>query len=101
MRDRGRLLSGPAASAFQWVNMAERACLPALGYSFGAGTTDGVGEAAFFDQGATDERHTRANSLVKTLIGLLREPSQAQKRCHGVKPILLDTGEVNLTLVIN
>jgi neutral ceramidase len=94
MSEKGRRLKGPVAKKHQWVNMATRACLPALGYSFGAGTTDGAGEAALFAQGATDEKDSRANPFVQLVVGLLREPSHAQKRCHGVKPILFDTGEV-------
>uniref|UniRef100_A0A8C3PF65 Neutral ceramidase n=1 Tax=Chrysemys picta bellii TaxID=8478 RepID=A0A8C3PF65_CHRPI len=95
-------VTGPLHSAHQWVNMTDvtvqlnathtgKTCKPALGYSFAAGTIDGVG---FFNftQGKQKNRpfwETIHNQLVG-------EPSNETKECHKPKPILLNTGEISL-----
>jgi len=93
---RGIALEGPIKTAHQWMDAAAAGCKPALGFSFGAGTVDGIGET-FFKQGSTYED---ANPFWKAVVGFVREPSLEQKRCHSPKPILLDTGEVKKTLIM-
>lgn len=66
-------------------------CPAALGYSFAAGTTDGPGA---FDFKQNNTGSPNANPVWAVVSGFLREPSEAQKRCHSPKPILLDVGEV-------
>lgn len=61
-------------------------CLPAMGYSFAAGTTDGPG-AFDFTQGTTSD-----NPLWNTVRDFIAEPSPQDIACHGSKPILLCTG---------
>lgn len=60
-----------------------------MGYSFAAGTTDGPG-AFNFKQGTITD-----NPLWNKVRDLLSKPSKEQIRCHGAKPILLNTGEVS------
>ncbi|XP_046405501.1 neutral ceramidase [Ischnura elegans] len=95
---------GPLKVIHQFVDMPEqevtyfdrisrsdikaRGCLPAMGYSFGAGTTDGPG-ARIFGQGST-----RENSVWNQVRNLIHQPSSSQVECHGAKPILLPTGEI-------
>ncbi|PHH76404.1 hypothetical protein CDD80_1558 [Ophiocordyceps camponoti-rufipedis] len=67
-------------------------CPAALGYSFAAGTSDWPG-AFDFRQGKGDGLHP--NPLWRFVVGLIREPSDSQKQCHGAKPILLDVGEMD------
>lgn len=102
---RARELRGPLFSVHQYTEMPGqeadfvdartsetshvRACLPAMGYSFAAGTTDGAG-AFKFQQGTRS-----TNPLWNTLRNFIMEPSASQVACHGVKPILLTTGEMN------
>ncbi len=66
-------------------------CPAALGYSFAAGTTDGPGA---FDFKQNNSGEANANPLWAAVRGFLKEPSEAQKKCHGAKPILLDVGEI-------
>ncbi|KAJ9592148.1 hypothetical protein L9F63_001264 [Diploptera punctata] len=66
-----------------------RGCLPAMGYSFGAGTTDGPGAFAFH-QGMKTE-----NPLWNTVRNFLAKPSAWDMKCHSPKPILLATGEMD------
>nr|XP_006121527.1 neutral ceramidase isoform X1 [Pelodiscus sinensis]XP_006121528.1 neutral ceramidase isoform X1 [Pelodiscus sinensis]XP_006121529.1 neutral ceramidase isoform X1 [Pelodiscus sinensis]XP_006121530.1 neutral ceramidase isoform X1 [Pelodiscus sinensis]XP_006121531.1 neutral ceramidase isoform X1 [Pelodiscus sinensis]XP_006121532.1 neutral ceramidase isoform X1 [Pelodiscus sinensis]XP_006121533.1 neutral ceramidase isoform X1 [Pelodiscus sinensis]XP_025039633.1 neutral ceramidase isoform X1 [ len=95
-------ITGPLHSTHQWVNMSNvtvqlnathtgKTCKPALGYSFAAGTTDGVG---FFNftQGSLE------GELFWEIIHnqLLGKPSNETKECHKPKPILLNTGEISL-----
>jgi len=60
-----------------------------MGYSFAAGTTDGVG-AWTFRQGMRSE-----NPFWNALRNFIAAPSEHQVGCHGAKPILLTTGEVS------
>lgn len=65
-----------------------RGCLPAMGYSFAAGTTDGAG-AFNFSQGTTS-----GNPIWDSVRDLLAIPTQEDIDCHAPKPILLMTGRV-------
>ncbi|KAM6182414.1 neutral ceramidase isoform 2-T2 [Erethizon dorsatum] len=93
-------VTGPVASAHQWVNMTDvtvwlnsthtaKTCKPALGYSFAAGTIDGVSGLSFM-QGTT-ETDPFWESLRDQLLG---RPSYEIKECHKPKPVLLHTGEM-------
>jgi neutral ceramidase len=93
-------IEGKFFSAFQWIDMTRqqvklnngtiaKTCMPALGYSFAAGTTDGPG-MSWFTQG------TRRSSRMWSFVGdLLKRPSEEQTQCHAPKPILLNTGEMS------
>lgn len=76
-----------------WFNQATqkienyRGCLPALGFSFAAGTTDGPGAYQLFFQG-----DTIGNELFEGIRDVLYEPSADDIQCHLPKPILLMTG---------
>lgn len=67
-------------------------CLPAMGYSFAAGTTDGPGSFAF-EQGTTT-----SNPFWNTVRNFLAKPTDEDVKCHGAKPILLDTGRVSTSI---
>ncbi|XP_069668622.1 neutral ceramidase isoform X2 [Periplaneta americana] len=98
-------VTGPVKSVHQFVDMPSqeaeyydpgsqtsktvRGCLPAMGYSFAAGTTDGPGTFAF-RQGMKTE-----NPLWNAVRNFLASPSQWDKKCHYPKPILLATGEMD------
>ncbi|XP_070538885.1 putative neutral ceramidase C [Ptychodera flava] len=95
-------LSGKVDFRHQYVNMSDyevqlpeggttKTCLPALGYSFAAGTVDGPG-AFNFTQG-----DTTGDIFWDTVRDFLLEPSEESVECHKPKPILLATGEVNTT----
>ena len=63
-------------------------CLPAMGYSFAAGTTDGPGTFTF-RQGMKTE-----NPLWNVVRNFLSPPTECDVTCHAPKPILLATGQV-------
>ncbi|XP_033216414.1 neutral ceramidase isoform X2 [Belonocnema kinseyi] len=65
-------------------------CLPAMGYSFAAGTTDGPGVNSF-EQGTTT-----SNPFWNTVRNFIATPTEEDIRCHGIKPILLATGRMRL-----
>lgn len=65
-------------------------CLPAMGYSFAAGTTDGPG-AFDFAQGTTSD-----NPFWNTVRDFIAEPSADDIACHQKKPILIATGRAIL-----
>ncbi|XP_069756773.1 neutral ceramidase [Narcine bancroftii] len=103
-RTTSREIKGPVNFAHQWVNMTDvtvpinsthegRTCKPALGYSFAAGTTDGVG-AFNFTQG-TVEGDPFWDSIRDMLLG---KPSNETQDCHHPKPILFNTGEMTKPL---
>ncbi|KFB39360.1 AGAP000973-PA-like protein [Anopheles sinensis] len=97
-----RELRGPVRFLHQYVDMtvAEamhlerrsgrlervRGCLPAMGYSFAAGTTDGPG-AFDFQQGTITD-----NVLWNAVRDFIAEPTPDDKECQAPKPILLATG---------
>lgn len=66
-----------------------RGCSPAMGYSFAAGTTDGVG-AFDFSQGTVTD-----NPLWNLVRNFLAKPTDDDIRCQAPKPILLATGRVS------
>jgi neutral ceramidase len=68
-----------------------RTCPAALGYSFAAGTSDGPGAFDFTQNNSNEPSASPVWSVVR---GLLKAPSEDQKRCHFPKPILLDVGEM-------
>lgn len=65
-----------------------KGCVPAMGYSFAAGTTDGPG-AFDFTQGTTT-----TNPLWNAVRDLLAAPTKEDVACQHPKPILLATGRV-------
>lgn len=97
---------GPMRVVHQYANMPEqtaefynettgrveevRGCIPAMGYSFAAGTTDGPGSFAF-EQGTTT-----SNPFWNAIRNFLAPPSNDDIRCHSPKPILLATGRMKL-----
>ncbi|KAK7754716.1 hypothetical protein SLS62_003274 [Diatrype stigma] len=66
-------------------------CPAALGYSFAAGTSDGPGA---FDFTQHDGGPNTTSPVWRVVSGMLKAPTEAQKVCHGPKPILLDVGEM-------
>lgn len=66
-----------------------RGCLPAMGWSFGAGTTDGPG-AFDFTQGSTS-----GNPFWDSVRDFIAEPTPDDIACHHPKPILLNTGRTS------
>lgn len=58
-------------------------CEAALGYSFGAGTEDGLGSDAF------NEGQLETNPFWQLATNTLTPPSEADIECHSPKPILL------------
>ncbi|XP_034949883.1 neutral ceramidase [Chelonus insularis] len=65
-------------------------CLPAMGYSFAAGTTDGPGSFAF-EQGTKT-----SNPMWNAVRNFVAAPTDEDIKCHGAKPILLATGRMRL-----
>ncbi|XP_068115033.1 neutral ceramidase [Hyperolius riggenbachi] len=93
-------LHGDVNTAHQWVNMSDvtvqlndthtgKTCRPGLGYSFAAGTIDGVG-LINFTHGMT-EPDPAWEEIRDALLGV---PSNETKECHRPKPVLLNTGEM-------
>ena len=66
-----------------------RGCLPAMGMSFGAGTTDGPG-GFNFSQGSTS-----GNPFWDSVRDFIAEPTPDDIACHDPKPILLNTGRTS------
>nr|WBW70150.1 venom protein [Lampona murina] len=93
-------ISGPVGFAHQYIDMTRQTvalnettngttCKPAMGYSFGAGTTDGPGGFNF-------KQGTKTDSLFWNLVrDLIASPSEDLKKCQKPKPILLATGEMD------
>ena len=67
-------------------------CAAALGFSFAAGTSDWPGSFDFKQGNSGDPD---ANPFWLAVRSALRDPSPEQVACHGVKPILLDVGEMD------
>lgn len=102
MTKTGRELQGPVEFIHQFIDVPKQrvtifnaksqryqnvsGCIPAMGYSFAAGTTDGPG-AFDFSQGTTSD-----NPLWNMARDFIAEPSPADIACHGSKPILIATG---------
>lgn len=70
-------------------------CAAALGYGFAGGTTDWPGSFDFKQGNNGSSGGTSSNPLWKVVSMALRNPSAAQKKCQGTKPILLDVGEMD------
>ncbi|CAG4949482.1 unnamed protein product [Colias eurytheme] len=100
-------LTGPVGVVHQFVDMPKEevapydpvtqtfdtsvnvsGCVPAMGYSFAAGTTDGPG-AFDFRQGTTSP-----NALWNAVRDFLAQPTPTDVACHAPKPILLATGRM-------
>ncbi|XP_025252141.1 neutral ceramidase isoform X2 [Theropithecus gelada] len=93
------IAKGPGQDMFDSTQIIGRAmyqrakaktCKPALGYSFAAGTIDGVG-GLNFTQGKT-EGDPFWDTIRDQILG---KPSEEIKECHRPKPILLHTGELS------
>ncbi|PNH01132.1 Neutral ceramidase, partial [Tetrabaena socialis] len=84
---------GPAGWKSPRASAGARTCPPAMGMSFAAGTTDGPG-AFDFTQG-----DTKGRPLWRMLMSLVLPPSQEQQACQAPKPILLDTGQITISLL--
>jgi neutral ceramidase len=65
----------------------EYTCQAALGYAFGAGTTDGPGLEFLFHQGQLE-----SDSLVNFLRNFIARPTHEMTDCQQPKPILLAVG---------
>lgn len=97
-------ITGPVKSVHQYVDMptAEtevlnkttgktekvRGCMPAMGYSAGAGTTDGP-FIFFLKQGSMEHIW-----WLDAISHAIAKPSEEDVKCHAPKPILLATGHV-------
>lgn len=104
MDDGAQEVTGPIAVIHQFVDMPSqkaeyvdpvtlkrvqvKGCLPAMGYSFAAGTTDGPGTFTF-RQGMKTE-----NPLWNVVRNFLSPPTECDVTCHAPKPILLATGQM-------
>uniref|UniRef100_A0A182Q5C7 Neutral ceramidase n=1 Tax=Anopheles farauti TaxID=69004 RepID=A0A182Q5C7_9DIPT len=105
--DGGREVKGPIKFAHQFIDMTEmkvpyvdlatgelttvHGCYPAMGYSFGAGTTDGPGAFDFRQATLTD------SSFWNTARDILAEPTPEDKRCQAPKPILIASGRAKFS----
>ena len=65
----------------------EHTCRAALGYSFGAGTTDGPGLEIFFHQGQLE-----TDPFFVYIRDIIRQPTPSMVDCQLPKPILLAVG---------
>ncbi|XP_053680554.1 neutral ceramidase-like [Anopheles nili] len=103
----GREVNGPIKFAHQFIDMTEmkvpyvdpetgkqkvaQGCYPAMGYSFGAGTTDGPGAFDFRQATLTD------SSFWNTARDILAEPTAEDKQCQAPKPILIASGRAKFS----
>lgn len=74
----------------QGADKVVKTCPAAMGFAFAAGTTDGPGS---FDFKQGDDKGSPFWKLVRNLVLTL---SRKQIDCQHPKPILLDTGEMNI-----
>ncbi|CAH2108642.1 unnamed protein product [Euphydryas editha] len=81
----------PISRSFS-TNETVEGCVPALGYSFASGTTDGA-NILNITQGTLG-----GNPLLDALGGALAPASAADVACHHPKPILLATGRANFPI---
>jgi len=95
------VVSGPIDYRHSFVEMPGRnvttssgqvvqLCSPAMGYSFAAGTTDGPGMFNF-KQGMTT-----GNPFWDKVSAFLSEPTPEEIACQAPKPILLNTGDLDV-----
>jgi neutral ceramidase len=97
VQELGQTLNSVVDFAHAWIPIADmdvavngtvhHTCLPARGFSFAAGTTDGPGEFDFLQGDLSGSPFWRAVG------SLISKPSPTQVACHAPKPILLNTGE--------
>ncbi|KAL9256388.1 Neutral ceramidase 1-like protein [Drosera capensis] len=71
-------------------NEVVKTCPAAMGFGFAAGTTDGPG-AFDFKQG-----DAKGNPFWRLVRDVMKTPGKEQVECQSPKPILLDTGEMNM-----
>jgi len=64
--------------------------LPAMGYGFAAGTTDGPGEFDF------KQAQTSDNPFWNVVRDFIFPPQPEDIECHHPKPILINTGRVSV-----
>ncbi|ERL84934.1 neutral ceramidase [Dendroctonus ponderosae] len=98
-------VTGPIKYIHQWVEMANQTaqiqnangtietvhgCLPAMGYAFAAGTTDGPGEFDFKQAQITD------NPFWNLIRDFIFPPEPQDIECHYPKPILMNTGRLTV-----
>jgi neutral ceramidase len=93
-------ITGPIDYRHSFVNMpslnvtigdtVKQLCLPAMGYSFAAGTTDGPGMFNF-TQGTTS-----GNAFWDKVRDFLDEPTPEQIACQAPKPIFINTGGIEV-----
>ncbi|XP_018564239.1 neutral ceramidase isoform X2 [Anoplophora glabripennis] len=98
-------VSGPVKYIHQYVDMPTqtatitlangteqevKGCLPGMGYSFAAGTTDGPGEFDF-TQGSTS-----SNPFWNVVRDFIFPPTDEDQECHGAKPVLIMSGRIKL-----
>lgn len=69
-------------------------CPSALGYGFAGGTTDWPGDFDFKQGNNGSSNGTSASPIWKVVSAGYRDPSAEQVKCQGIKPILLDVGEM-------
>eukprot|EP01087_Luapelamoeba_hula_P002224 TRINITY_DN1191_c0_g1_i1.p1 TRINITY_DN1191_c0_g1~~TRINITY_DN1191_c0_g1_i1.p1 ORF type:complete len:709 (+),score=67.90 TRINITY_DN1191_c0_g1_i1:16-2142(+) len=100
------LVVGPVAHVHTFIDMTQvvvtpeftglsqnvTTCLSALGDSFAGGTTDGPGDFNFH-QGTNS---SSTNLYWNYLASFLSDPTAEQRKCQYPKPILLNTGGINL-----
>lgn len=67
--------------------LEQRTCTAALGYSFGAGTSDGAGLESVFHQGQLE-----SDPLITFLRNIIAKPSMEMSACQLPKPIALAVG---------
>jgi len=96
-------LSGEVSFVHQFIDMGDtshqlddgrnvKSCLPGMGYSFAAGTTDGAGAFNFY-QGMTEyiPFWETVVSILKPIV-CTNPPTKEDLECHSPKPVLLPTG---------
>ena len=98
-------LSGPVGFSHSYVNMSDYAlpgglktCPPSLGYGFAGGTTDGPGDAPFYQACPANSNCPSSMVGIELLKDILQDvlcsirPTKANDDCHFPKPVLLPTG---------
>jgi neutral ceramidase len=65
----------------------EHTCQAALGYAFGAGTSDGPGLEIFFHQGQLE-----TDVFINFIRNIIKSPTRAMTECQKPKPVLLAVG---------
>lgn len=101
MQNKQEFVDGPIDYRHSFVDMSKlnvtlstgrkvQLCSPAMGYSFAAGTTDGPGMFGF-TQGTTT-----GNPFWNRVRDFLSKPTDEEIRCQHPKPILLNTGDIEI-----